>query len=85
MTHQHPYIVLEPGTSTNDTGKYLVVHVNEWTAITLGEKDAYTYSIEHDDYFSAAAERDRHNHQPEEFFTPKKTGISLTREKETVA
>lgn len=85
MKHSHPYIVLEPGMRTNATGKHLVVHVNEWTAIVLREKADYTFSIACDDYSSAAVVRDRRNHKPEEFFTQRKTGISLAREKETIA
>lgn len=85
MKHPHPYIVLEPDVHTNTTGKYLVVRVEEWVAVSLGEKETYTYSTEHGDYPSAATDRDRLNERPEEVFTLKKSGISLSRERETVA
>lgn len=70
MKHPHPYIVLAPGMPTNSTGQHLVVHIKEWLAVALGEKDTYTFFQEHPDYEHAAAERDRLNHRP---------GVSLAR------
>jgi hypothetical protein len=62
MTHHHPYVVLLPDRAGNPSGKYLVVHVKEWVAITLGEKENYVYSKGYDDYLQAADERNHRNH-----------------------
>jgi hypothetical protein len=61
----HPYVVLLPGVPTNRGPKHAVVHVDEWAAVSLGEKEDYLFRVECDDYHSAADERDRLNHRPE--------------------
>jgi len=66
MTHHHPYVVLLPDRAGNPSGKHLVVHVDEWVAITLKEKENYVYSSSYDDYLQAADERNRLNHTPKE-------------------
>lgn len=88
MTSYPPYIVLEPRMKTNPIAGHVVVHVKEWVAIMLGEKEDYDFVSEHPDYPTAAAERDRLNQRPGEFpplpsteqstDAPKK-GVSLER------
>lgn len=86
MTPLHPYIVLTRGMRLNPTDGHLVVHVDEWVAVSLGEKKDYIFAHEHPDYASAADERDQLNHQPGEFPAcpdpepePKRSGITLAR------
>lgn len=86
MKTRHPFIVIHPGMPTNATGEFLVVHVDEWVAVSLGEKESYTFTSEHPDYGSAHHERTRLNHRPQEPLphpTPTeavtKPGISLAR------
>lgn len=61
LTRPQPYIVLTPDMRTNESGQHLVVAVDEWCAITLGEQDSYTFASKHGDYLTAAAERDQLN------------------------
>lgn len=89
MRPRHPYIVIHPAMPTNTTGVFLVVHTDEWVAVSLGEKDAYAFTSEHPDYTSADTERIRLNQHPAKYEpwtsteteneTPEKTGVSLTR------
>lgn len=84
MTHEHPYVVLLPHRSTNQTDQYLVVHLKEWVQVILDEKDNYTFCSHHDDYLTAADKRDELNHMPQaspiwSSQEPKKTGVTLTR------
>lgn len=55
---QDTYVVLIPEAKQNPTDAYLVVPVSEWVEVTLGEKDTYTFANEHEDYPSAATDRD---------------------------
>jgi hypothetical protein len=90
MNTPHPYIVLLPGMRTNPGSKHLVVHVKEWVAMTLGEKEEYAFTSGHTNYPEAADERDRRNHKPTEFpactpeattdEAPEKTGVTLARQ-----
>lgn len=64
MTPIPPYVVLLPDRPANPTDRHLVVHVDEWVQVRLGEKELYTFSSEHDTYESAASERDGLNHRP---------------------
>ena len=64
MTHEHPYIVLLPTDRTNRSTKHAVVHLDEWVAVSLGEKASYERKTEHDNYTSAATERDWLNRKP---------------------
>jgi hypothetical protein len=86
MKTSHPYIVLHRGMRLNPTKDYAVVHLKEWVAVALGEKETYTFISQHPDYTSADAECDRLNHQPAQLppcppraASPKRPGISLTR------
>lgn len=72
MKTPHPYIVLTPGMRTNPVPKHVVVSVEEWKDITLGNRDSYVSMAEFDTYTGAAAERDRRNHRP---------GVSITKPK----
>lgn len=65
MNQPSPYIVLLPTDRTNPGNKHLVVHISEWVAVSLGEKAGYERMTEHDDYVSAAREREWLNHAPE--------------------
>lgn len=67
MTPHHPYIVLDPDMRTNITKRHAVVHVQEWLAVTLGEKEGYEFLGEYDDYASAAVRREELNHRLEGF------------------
>lgn len=88
MKPQHPYIVIYPGMPTNQTEHFLVVHIGEWVAVSLGEREDYVFTSEHPDHITAEAERARLNHQPVELLgcpeapkseTPEKPGVSLVR------
>lgn len=87
MRTRHPFIVIHPAMPTNTTGEFLVVHVDEWVAVSLGEKEGYVFTSKQPDYASAEAERTRLNHQPAELLrcpavageTPEKSGVSLVR------
>lgn len=91
MRARHPYIVIHPAMPTNDTGEFLVVHVDEWVSVSLGEKERYVFTSEQPDYASAETECTRLNHQPAELLgcpvaaeseTPEKSGVSLVRSAE---
>lgn len=90
MRPRQPYIVIHPAMPTNITGMFLVVHTDEWVAVSLGEQEKYDFTSEHLDYASADAERVRLNHQPAdstppssqkepETQAPVKSGVSLQR------
>lgn len=64
MTDDTPktYVILLPERPGNPTKKYLVVTVDDYVKVSLGESNTYNDASEHDDYDSAALERDRINH-----------------------
>lgn len=86
MSTDHVYVVLLPEGRGNPTDHYLVVHVREWVAVLLGEKEHYVFTDNYEDYSDAAARRDRLNHQPEEFTpcpSPTTSGVILVKSRQT--
>jgi hypothetical protein len=77
MKHHAPYIVLLPDTRTNPSKKHAVVHVDEWVAVSLGEKASYERKTEHEDYTSASREREWLNHRPEKFTVDEEEEITV--------
>lgn len=72
------YVILLPKSCGNPTDKYVVVHVNEYVAVSHNEKSAYTFSSEHDDYDSASVERDQLNSQGESWNSPATASTETT-------
>lgn len=58
---QDVYVVLMPKGQANPTDTHLVVRVDEYVKVHLGELDEYTVANEHNGYDDAAADRDHLN------------------------